>query len=66
MKCPHCNKPIVIPKNALIYVETYGRTSITRVDCCGKGVWLRRIITFEATPAKLPNPVDAWGRPFSN
>jgi hypothetical protein len=64
MKCPHCQGIIEFESYVEYNVECYGKSVIGRTKCCGKGLRVKRIITFVVSPlTEYENPdSDDWGQ----
>lgn len=61
MICPHCGRTARIPDVTLINVETYRDPKLSVTGCCGKGVVVRLVTSYDLTPYDGPNTQDAWG-----
>ena len=59
MKCPHCNKKLVIPEVVYNNVECYGQSQRIKTGCCGKIVIISRVVAFEVFKSDAKE--DNWG-----
>ena len=59
MRCPYCNKNLIIPSYAEGNMDAYNSVVKTKTNCCGKIIraWQRRIVVAEKCEAR----VDDWG-----
>lgn len=60
-KCPHCQSELRIADCVYGNVETYGKSALASTECCSRGVWVSRRITFNIAPYSGDRTQDDWG-----
>lgn len=61
MKCPYCNKDLIIPPNVYLNVESYGNSVLSITECCKKGVMVRPNVGFIIDKYNGVRKEDDWG-----
>lgn len=64
MNCPNCNEELHINR-CLYNVEAYGMPCLVRAPCCGVGLRVRRVISFDIK-CEHGHSEDDWGEPIDN
>lgn len=63
--CPHCKKEIIIPEISKMSLDAYGNEVLTITECCGKGVFLTPVRSFNVRLYIGTKTEDDWGRKFT-
>ena len=60
--CPACKQPLQVPDNAVINMESYGKSVKARTLCCHTVLQLQPRFSFTAYEMQNPPSQDDWGR----
>lgn len=63
--CPHCQQQTVLSATARLNMESYGGHCLVKTACCGMGVNVRPILTFDVSPYYGEKESDDWGNTFT-
>jgi hypothetical protein len=64
MRCPNCNKELLIPSHAISNMTNYMNPVLVRAECCGKGMNLRPYMSYHAAKYIGDKTTDDWGDEF--
>jgi hypothetical protein len=64
MKCPHCEKELLINDVVYYNLETYRGSVIATTNCCGKGVRVSDVVKIRVSTYVGDETEDSWGHPF--
>jgi hypothetical protein len=62
MKCPCCGKSAKVPDNTVRNVETYDKSALSVMECCGQMAYVSSVRSFTLSPYSGDRNEDDWGR----
>ena len=60
MLCPYCNSDLVIPENVITNVNAYNTKPLIPTSCCGKGIRVKAVVSYEVAPNYGPDRLGDW------
>ena len=69
MKCPYCKGDVSFEPYVEYNVSAYGKPVVGRTACCGKGLRVRRVVSFNIEPLHPEyekRTEDDWGVPLES
>lgn len=66
MKCPHCQKELVLGEIPELNMSRYGNRVTVATECCGKGVVATPVQSYSVSIYNGDDLEDDWGTPFKS
>ena len=64
MNCPHCGNELEVDKAPIRNMDVYGNPVLAIARCCGKGVLLFPVRTYDVQAYYGDATEDNWGNPL--